>query len=189
MFEQNRMLDTLRDAVARLNDLGIEYMITGSIAMSAYVPARTTMDIDVILEIEPSIEDRFARRFAGDYYVSIESIREAQRRNSMFNILNNNTGVKVDCIIRKPTQFEADKFGRRRRSRIGDTEFWVITKEDLILSKLEWAKESHSERQFLDIRNLLESGADEAMIEHSIENQGLHEVWEAFTVWKTQVGK
>ena len=35
MTERNQMLDTLRDVVARLNDLGIEYMVTGSVAMSA----------------------------------------------------------------------------------------------------------------------------------------------------------
>jgi hypothetical protein len=189
MIEPNLMFDTLRDVVARLNDLGVDYMVTGSVAMSAYVPARATMAIDVILEIEPSRENEFKERFADDYYVSLESIREARQRQSMFNMLNNLTGIKVDCIFRKPTQFETAKFGRRRRSKVGDIEFWVISKEDLILSKLEWARDSHSERQFDDIRNLLESGADEEMVQNSIENQGLREVWEAFVEWKTRVEK
>lgn len=189
MTEHNQMFDTLRDVVARLNDLGIEYMVTGSVAMSAYVPARVTMDIDVIVEIERSEEGRFEKRFANDYYVSLESIREARQRQSMFNMLNNLTGIKVDCIFRKPTQFESAKFGRRRRSKVGDIEFWVISKEDLILSKLEWARDSHSERQFLDVRNLLESGADDEMIDNSIESHGLRAVWEVFVEWKTRVEK
>ncbi len=181
--EANELIDTLDDMVGRLNDLGIEYMVTGSVAMSSYVPARSTMDIDVIIEIEQADIQRFEQRFAGDYYVSLESIREARQRNSMFNVLNFTTGIKVDFITRKPNTFEAAKFHRRRRSRIGETEFWVISKEDLILSKLWWAKDSHSERQFEDVRRLIESGAESGMIRNEIEAQQLDQVWEAYIEW------
>ena len=103
--EANELIDTLDDMVGRLNDLGIEYMVTDSVAMSSYVPARSTMDIDVIIEIEQADIQRFEQRFAGDYYVSLESIREARQRNSMFNVLNFTTGIKVDFITRKPNTF------------------------------------------------------------------------------------
>jgi len=189
MVDPNEMLDTLKDVARRLNDLGIGYMVTGSVAMSVYATARTTMDIDVIVQIAPSNADKFARGFEDGYYVDVESIRRAQRHQSMFNILNYNTGVKVDCIIRKSNDFEAAKFSRRRRSTIGDIEFWVISKEDLILSKLDWAKDSHSERQFNDVRNLIESGADEELIHRSIERQRLQDVWKAFKEWKTRIEK
>lgn len=167
----------------------MEYMVTGSVAMSVYATARTTFDIDVIVEIGATDDERFERRFRGDYYVDAESIRTARQRQSMFNVLNFDTGVKVDLIIRKQTEFEAEKFARRRRCRIGEVEFWVISKEDLILSKLAWAKDSHSERQFSDVRNLLESGADEAAIGTLIRDEGLDEVWEAFLHWKIQAEK
>ena len=133
-METNEIFDTLNDMVGRLNDLGVEYMVTGSVAMSNYVTARSTMDIDVIIEIEQSDLQRFERRFADDYYVDLESIRRAKQHHSMFNVLNYTTGVKVDFITRKPNAFEAAKFHRRRRSKIDETEFWVISKEDLILS-------------------------------------------------------
>jgi hypothetical protein len=157
--------------------------------MSSYVTARATMDIDVIIEIEHSDIERFERRFAGDYYVSLESIRRARERYSMFNVLNFTTGVKVDFITRRPTPAEAAKFDRRRVSRIGETEFWVISKEDLILSKLWWAKDSHSERQFEDVRSLIESGSDAAMIDNEIESQGLSRVWQAYIEWTIRAKK
>jgi hypothetical protein len=37
---------------------------------------------------------------------------------------------------------------------------WIAAKEDLILSKLIWARDSGSELQLRDVRNLLSSGAD-----------------------------
>lgn len=188
-MEINEIFDTLNDVVVRLNDLGVEYMVTGSVAMSSYVTARATMDIDVIIEIEQSDIQRFEQRFAGDYYVSLESIRRARERYSMFNVLNFTTGIKVDFITRKPNAFEAAKFDRRRKSKIGEIEFWVISKEDLILSKLGWAKDSHSERQFEDVRRLIESGSDAAMIDNEIEGQGLGGVWQAYIEWTTRAKK
>jgi hypothetical protein len=182
-MEKNEIFDTLNDVIIRLNDLGVEYMVTGSVAMSSYVTARATMDIDFLIGLDHSDTQRFEKRFAGDYYVSLESIREAKERHSMFNVLNFTTGIKVDFITRKPNAFEDAKFRRRRRSKIGETEFWVISKEDLILSKLWWAKDSHSERQFEDVRRLIESGADASMIDSEIEAQALGGVWRAYNEW------
>jgi hypothetical protein len=186
MIETNEMVATLKDVTLRLSDLGIEYMVTGSFAMSVYTTARTTMDIDVILEISDSDAERFERRFVGDYYVDASSIRRAKYHGSMFNIINNDTLVKIDCIIKKQTSFEAEKFKRRKRSKTGGVEFWVISKEDLIVSKLEWAKGTHSEIQFRDIRNLIETGANESFIRNAIVELGLEDAWDAFKKWKTQ---
>ena len=189
MIEFNEMLETLRDVAVRLNDLGINYMVTGSVAMSVYAKARSTMDIDVVLEIDSADAARFEKRFAGDYYVQSADIRRAASRRSVFNIINNSTLIKVDCIIRKDDKFEIEKFSRRRRSKIGNVDFWVISKEDLILSKLKWAADSHSERQFEDVQNILETGVEDATVKDRISRMGLDEVWSAFEKWKIRAAK
>jgi hypothetical protein len=189
MIEQNEMVVTLVDVSQRLNSLDISYMVTGSFAMAAYVTARTTMDIDIVLEINASDANRFERTFADDYYVTAASIVRASESSSMFNIINTSTLVKVDCIVKKQDRFETERFERRRKTMIGDTEFWVIGREDLILSKLKWASGSHSERQFEDVRNLLNSGADITFVEESVGKMDLSEVWNAFEEWKTRVAK
>ena len=65
-----------------LNDLGVDYMLTGSVAMSSYVPARATMDIDVIIEIDRIDINAFQRRFSDDYYIDSSSIRRATTSTS-----------------------------------------------------------------------------------------------------------
>lgn len=189
MLTENSMIDTLKDFVQRLDDLGIEYMITGSFAMHAYVTGRLTFDIDAVVEISANDAARFAARFSPDYYVDQVKIINAVARNSMFNIINQVTGVKVDCIIRKSTEFEAGKFRRRRRSQLDGIDFWFISKDDLILSKLEWAKNSFSEKQFMDIRILVESTDELETLEKQISVLELNEVWEEFQRWKIRVGK
>jgi len=189
MIEFNEMLLTIKDVAGRLNDLGINYMVTGSFAMGIYVPARTTYDIDIVVEIGSIDAERFEKRFIDDYYVDASSIVRADEHQSMFNIINNSTLVKVDCIVKKRDHFEVEKFARRLKAEIGGVEFWVIGKDDLILSKLRWAAGSHSARQFEDIDRLLETGTNITFMTDSIEKMGLREVWEAFGQWKIQARK
>ncbi len=71
---------------------------------------------------------------------------------------------KVDCIVRKDAPYRLMEFNRRRRERIGECETWVVSKEDLILSKLCWGNDSKSEYQARDIRNLLATGYDDEYV-------------------------
>jgi hypothetical protein len=48
----------------------------------------------------------------------------------------------------------------------------------LILSKLFWAKASHSELQLRDVKNLLSTGCDRAYIERWTEELGLSSLWQ-----------
>jgi hypothetical protein len=49
---------------------------------------------------------------------------------------------------------------QRSAQSLGDFETWIVSCEDLVLSKLVWAKDSKSEMQLRDVRNLLSSDGD-----------------------------
>lgn len=71
------MIETLRDFVERVGQLGIEYMVTGSFAMSAYGEIRSTRDIDIVVKVSEKDAPTIAKSFGEDYYVSEESVRRA----------------------------------------------------------------------------------------------------------------
>src|SRR5205085_7074558 len=95
------MIETMRDFITKVDRLGIEYMVTGSYAMSAYGEIRMTKDIDIVVELAPEKTHSFFELFKDDYYVSEPSIRRAADHSGMFNIVNLVHGGKIDCIIRK----------------------------------------------------------------------------------------
>lgn len=68
-------------------------------------------------------------------------------------------------MIRKREDFRIVEFERRKRIQLNDQELWIVSKEDLILSKMKWAHESLSERQLSDVQNLLATGADREYLE------------------------
>ena len=180
------MIETLRDFVAKMNELGIDYMVTGSFAMSAYGEIRMTRDIDVVIQINENQIKPFTELFEREYYVSDESIRRAIENRSMFNVISNVHGGKVDCIVMKDTNFARASFQRKYKVSVTEIEFWTTTKEDLIVAKLSWARDSHSEMQIRDIANLTSSEYDSAYVDDWIGRLQLESIWHEVAEWKTQ---
>jgi hypothetical protein len=88
-------------------------------------------------------------------YFNKEVIKEEIKRKGMFNIIDHQTGFKIDFIIRKETAYFDLAFQRRQRIKELDTELWVICLEDLVIAKLIWIQQYQSEKQMFDIENLL----------------------------------
>ncbi|MEI6128308.1 MAG: hypothetical protein WCQ99_17305 [Pseudomonadota bacterium] len=63
-------------------------------------------------------------------------MKEALQHESMFNLLHLESVIKVDCIIRKSSEYRQVEFNRRTKIKIGDVATYIVSKEDLILSKL-----------------------------------------------------
>lgn len=180
------MIETLRDFVQKMNELDVAYMVTGSYAMSVYGEIRMTRDIDVVVQIGATDARRFFSRFADGYYVSEDSVRSAIIRRSMFNMINQQHGGKIDCIVQKDTEFARSSFARRFKASVAGVEFWTSTREDLIIAKLNWAKDSHSEMQIRDIANLTLSEYDSDYVNGWIGQLALSEIWAEVVDWKIQ---
>jgi|SRR5687767_3275884 len=171
-------LDALRDISSRLTDAGIPFMLTGSLAMSFYAIPRMTRDIDLVVELESIDPERLVKLLEPDYYVSREAIMEATQYSSLFNVIHRASVVKIDCIPRKPDEYHVLEFRRRTQVTVDDFTLWVVSREDLILSKLLWARDSHSEIQLADVRNLLDPSVDTGYVSQWSERLGISALWE-----------
>lgn len=149
-------LNTLKLVTRRLEERGIRYMITGSIAANFYTIPRMTRDIDIVVELDAQKADKVYAAFKDEFYVDREMIANAMRRESMFNIIHDQSLIKVDFIVRKKSEYRKLEFSRRRSVVVEGARLFIVSPEDLVISKLFWAKESHSEIQLNDVRNILE---------------------------------
>ena len=157
-------LEVLQDVVSRLERAGIAYMLTGSVALSYYAEPRMTRDVDLVVELADRAPGSITALFAPDYYISKEDVARAIAAQAMFNVLHLEKVVKLDFIVRKETAYRRREFERRARVRLPGFEAWIVSREDLILSKLVWAKDSNSELQMRDVAALLASAVDEAYL-------------------------
>jgi len=148
------ILDLLKRVCKSLDENKFPYMISGSIAMNLYSIPRMTMDIDIVVELSLKRIDEFTNMFP-DSYFNKTTIRNEIKRKGIFNIIDHETGFKIDFIIRKDTEYYRLAFNRRKRIKELEMELWVISLEDLIIAKIIWIQEYQSEKQILDIGNLL----------------------------------
>lgn len=153
-------LDVLKLVAERLTLAGIPYMVTGSIALNYYATPRMTRDIDIVVELSHDDINRIVEAFQDDFYADRAMIEDAVKTKRMFNIIHRRFVIKVDFVVRKDTDYRREEFARKRRVAVEDAALVLVAPEDLILSKLEWARDSRSERQLEDVRNLLTSVPD-----------------------------
>jgi hypothetical protein len=169
--------------VARLEEGGIPYMLTGSFASAYHGRPRATQDIDFV--IAPSADQLRALIHTlppTEYYVDEAAALEAHRQETQFNVIDLATGWKIDFICRKSRPFSRTEFDRRVRADLEGLTMYVATAEDVLLAKLEWAKLGGSQRQIDDVAGLLEvrgSELDLAYIQRWVATLGLTAEWTA----------
>lgn len=148
-------LDVLKLIAARLDGLGIQYMLTGSVAAGWYGQPRTTRDIDLVAVLYPPHAERLASGLADEFECDAEVVAQAVTSRRAFTIFHRISVHKIDIVVRQDTDYELEKFERRRRFDLDGVAVWVIAPEDLILSKLAWAKQTPSELQLRDVRAMI----------------------------------
>ena len=168
-------LEVLKEVARRLDRTGIAYMITGSTAANFYAVPRMTRDIDMVVELSEQDIGKFILAFEKDHYLEPETVRDAVKNKGTFNLIHNQYFFKVDFVVRKDTPYRRKEFTRRKKMSVDGQNLYVVAPEDLILSKLEWAKDSKSEVQFRDVRNLLQSvkGLDRRYLAHWAKQLGV----------------
>lgn len=157
-------LEVLRVVSERLESLGLRYMLTGSFAMAFYTTPRMTRDLDLVVELAQADVSPLVAAFSPDFYVDEDVARDAVRHAKLFNLMHLGTGLKVDVIVRKDLPFRRLEFERRRQVTVGNTSLWVVSREDLILSKLVWMKAADSELQRRDVQALWHADLDLAYL-------------------------
>lgn len=174
-------LDILKIVIERLDKADIPYMLTGSMAANFYTVPRMTRDIDIVIEISERDVERLSSLFSADFYIDKEAIKKALGGRQMFNIIHTEAVVKVDFIIRKDIEYRKVEFNRRRKMEFEGRDIYVVSPEDLLISKLFWAKESMSGLQIGDVMNLLETVGelDREYIEKWVNKLELEDVWKA----------
>ncbi len=149
------ILDVLFGVCEALEKKEIPYMLSGSLAMNVYATPRMTRDIDIVIALQENNMEDLKTIFEQNFYWHEQSVREEIIRKGFFNVIHHQTGVKVDFVVLKDAIFRQKEFARRSKIDVGNKEVYLVSLEDLIISKLIWIQELQSEKQMEDIRNLL----------------------------------
>ncbi|MGD9972862.1 MAG: hypothetical protein AB7S77_07365 [Desulfatirhabdiaceae bacterium] len=141
--------------------LGIPYYIGGSVASSAYGIPRSTLDIDMVSDLKPEHVPQLVRMLEPSYFIDEDTIIDAIRRVSSFNLIHIETMMKIDVFIKSDTPYQTETFRRKKKDKLDEEqsspELFLASPEDIILNKLMWYRLGGcvSDRQWGDILGVL----------------------------------
>ena len=174
--------NVLQVVTQALERAGIPYMLTGSYASNYYGMPRATQDIDFVIAANPEqLKDLTQQLRQQGYFAEVEDALDAWRHQSMFNVIEPSYVWKIDFIMRKPGVFSRQAFQRRIPGEVDGIPVHLTTAEDLVIAKLDWAKQGESSRQLEDVARVFKirwDSLDRAYITRWVNELALTSQWE-----------
>ena len=155
--------DTIRVALIVAEVLeagGVRYLVGGSLASAVSGEPRSTLDVDLVVELTEKDVDRMVSGLGDRFHADADSIRRAVRDRSSANVIHYATSTKVDLFMAGGTPLGKQQMDRRQRvlvSRDPDSWLYVYTPEDILLQKLRWYRMGNdvSDRQWRDVLGII----------------------------------
>jgi hypothetical protein len=133
--------DFVRKVIIALNNLGVQYALTGALAVSYYGRPRTTIDVDVIIKATPSDFERLAEALRRAKLHSEASVlHNAWLSKYRIASFEDRKGLRLDVIL---TQEDIP----RRRATILGLPAYIQEPGPLLLQKLRLIKATTDEEK------------------------------------------
>lgn len=153
-----------------LNQAGIRYLISGSVAAMLYGEPRVTHDIDFVVFLRSEDAPRLAAIFPPpQFYVPPAAViveEMARERRGLFSIIHADSGLKADFYTAGRDDLHDWAFRHARHYVIGKESITLAPPEYVILRKLEYHREGGSEKHLRDIRAMLAISGD--LLDHPV---------------------
>ncbi len=137
------------------------YVIVGAFAAIAYGSTRVTHDVDMIVQLDENHIQSLTDEFPSPrYYADPYQMRDSIERGIIFNIIDSETGDKVDLVPLTMDPRNRTVLSRRIRLPFEDRsgtriEGWFARPDDVIIGKMRAWNESQSYRHEQDITQML----------------------------------
>ena len=108
-------------AAKTLDEMNVRYLVTGSIATMTYGESRFTNDIDIVADLKLEHVDPICKAFASpEYYCSAAAVTDAINRRFQFNVIQPDTGLKIDFMVPVDDPFNESRLARGRLIEFDD---------------------------------------------------------------------
>lgn len=150
-------IDVALRVTAVLDTLGVRHTIGGSIASSVAGEPRSTIDIDVVAELDQSHIRPLMEALTDEFYLDETALTRAVREHSTANLIHHATSTKIDLFVAGGTPLDAQQIARRLKVEIGGRVLFVHPPEDILLQKLRWYRRGGevSDRQWRDVLGIV----------------------------------
>jgi len=138
--------------IGAMEEKQVDYVLVGGLATMYYSFARTTIDVDLVINLQdqqrlPEIAARLGPQFVLDPQCRFEIYSGKPYRTVRVADL----GYDVDFFLSSADPFDRSQFARRQRVSILGHGVFLTTAEDILVMKLRWQRK----KDMVDVDNII----------------------------------
>ena len=168
----------------KLNELGLRYMVSGSVAAIYYGEPRLTNDVDIIVFLDREDIRRFEAVFPAEGFYcpprNVMQIEAARDQRGHFNLIHHDTGFKADIYLGGRDELHTWGLAHAVEADLDGDTVRFAPPEYVIVRKLQFYREGGSEKHLRDISRMLlglgDSWSRTKLLE-LVEQHGLQPEW------------
>jgi hypothetical protein len=138
-----------------LNAANIHYMLLGSFSSNFYGVARSTRDVDFVVQLGSvtpmQLAEKLGPAFRLDPQISFETITATSR----FVASHRASAFTVEFFLLSDDPHDMERFSRRCHEVVQGHDAYVASPEDVVITKLRWSKAGNRRKDIDDVRNVI----------------------------------
>jgi hypothetical protein len=142
-------------AIDALNQLGISYMVTGSFASNSHGIARSTNDIDLVVEASGFSAAKVASLLGDEFQLDQQVYFETITGTTRFVIRHRDSPFVIEFFLLSDDAHDRCRFDRRMEAAILGKRTNIATAEDVIIAKLRWSQRGRRPTDRDDAKNVI----------------------------------
>ena len=178
------VIPLLRIVTRILEEVGLRYVIGGSLASGIHGELRATNDIDILIELPLGRVRTLVSAMKPEFDIGEDTVLATVTAGRSFSTLHIEMHVKVDFFPAGDSVLDRLELERRQGHRLSSEptrDLYFATAEDIVLRKLDWFRRSggHLERQLRDVVGVLKlqrEALDRTYLESMAARIGLTEL-------------
>jgi hypothetical protein len=167
--------EIVRTVLSALEQTGISYVLVGSFASNVYGILRATKDADFVIQTAPGQFGEFMKllgsNFVRDPQIQFETVTGTKK----IVVAEKDSGFEIEFFELSKDPHDQSRFARRRRFELLGRDVWILTPEDVLVTKLNWLHRANRGKDLLDVENVIAvqgDALDWSYIEHWCDQHG-----------------
>jgi hypothetical protein len=137
--------------VAALSRCDVPHVMVGSFARNFHAFPRSTKDADIVLAVDAAGLNRFEIELGRDFSLDPQTTFETNTGTFRHILIHKATEFKTELFLLSSDAFDQERFRRRLATSFNGHRTFVLTAEDVIVTKLRW----HRPKDVEDIRDVI----------------------------------
>jgi hypothetical protein len=139
-----------------LEDLSVPYMLVGSLSSNVYGVPRATQDADFVIRLGESVSvSMIAQRLGPRFRLDPQSTFEIFTTTTRYVLQPVDISFVIELFLLSDDPHDQERFARRRRVKVLGRDTWILSVEDVIVTKLRWSSHGGRSKDVDDVRNVI----------------------------------